>query len=87
MSPKLATMDKCIATLNAVLNKLVGTQVYGPFFRALIQYIQRKQFHKMNSAIDNMEQVLFEAHKAKGCQWVHEHPLWVTWSLETFGKS
>ena len=39
----------------------------------------------MNSAIDNMEQVLYEAHKAKGWQWAHEHPLWVTWSLETFG--
>lgn len=66
MGPKLAIMDKCIATLDVVLNKL------------------RKQFQKMNSVIDNMEQVLYEAHKAKGWQWVHEHPLWVTWSLETF---
>jgi len=44
----------------------------------------RKQFQKMNSAIDNMEQVLYEAYKAKGWRWVHEHPLWLTWSLETF---
>ena len=39
----------------------------------------------MNNTIDNMEQVLYEAHKVKGWQWVHEYPLWVTWSLEIFG--
>ena len=39
----------------------------------------------MNSTIDNMEQVVYEAHKVKGWRWVHEQPLWVTWSLETFG--
>jgi len=44
----------------------------------------RKQFQKMDSAIDNMEQVLYEAQRAKGWQWVHKHPLWLTWSLETF---
>jgi hypothetical protein len=51
----------------------------------LTEYKQRKQFQKMNNAVDNMEQVLYEAHKVKGWQWVHEHPLWVTWSLEMFG--
>jgi hypothetical protein len=66
VGPKLATMDKCITTLDVVLNKL------------------RKQFQKMNNSVDNMEQVLYEAHKVKGWQWVHEHPLWVTWSLEMF---
>lgn len=44
----------------------------------------RKQFQKMDSAIDSMEQVLYEAHRAKGWQWAHKHPLWLTWSLETF---
>ena len=39
----------------------------------------------MNSIIDNMEAVLVEAHKVKGWRFVHEHPLWVTWTLEKFG--
>lgn len=41
----------------------------------------------MNAAIENMETILFEAHKIKGWQWVHEEPLWVTWSLERFVTS
>ena len=84
VSPKLATMDKCIATLDVVLNKLVG-KLFSFFPWALTKYTQRKQFQKMNNIIDNMEQVLYEAHKVKGWQWVLEHPLWVTWSLEMFG--
>lgn len=51
-----------------------------------MQTFKQKQFRRMNSVIDNMEAVLIEAHKAKGWQWVHEEPLWVTWSLEKFGK-
>lgn len=47
---------------------------------------QHKQFQKMNNVIDNLEAVLVDAHKVKGWQWVHEEPLWVTWSLEAFGK-
>jgi hypothetical protein len=78
-------MDECIATLDAILNKLVGRRTLLFFSRAFTEYTQRKQFQKMNNAIDNMEQVLYEAHKVKGWQWVHEHPLWVTWSLEIFG--
>ena len=85
VGPKLATMDKCIATLDVVLDKLVGRLFLFPPPRGLTKYTQRKQFQKMNNAIDNMEQVLYEAHKVKGWQWVHEHPLWLTWSLETFG--
>ena len=85
VGPKLATMDKCIATLDVVLNKLVGRLFPFFFSRTLTEYTQRKQFQKMNNAVDNMEQVLYEAHKVKGWQWVHEHPLWVTWSLEMFG--
>ena len=77
-------MEKCIAILDVVLNKLVG-ELFPFFSRALTEYTQRKQFQKMNNIIDNMEQVLYEAHKVKGWQWVHEHPLWITWSLETFG--
>jgi hypothetical protein len=85
VGPKLAMMDECITTLDVVVYKLVGRHSFHFFFHALTDYTQRKQFQKMNSAIDNMEQVLYEAHKAKGWQWVHEHPLWVTWSIETFG--
>ncbi|KAF8078125.1 hypothetical protein FPV67DRAFT_1557527 [Lyophyllum atratum] len=47
----------------------------------------QKQFRRMNAAIENMETVVFEAHKIKGWQWVHEEPLWVTWSLERFVSS
>ena len=32
-----------------------------------------------------MELVLFEAHRAKGWQWVEEEPLWTSWSLHKFG--
>lgn len=32
-----------------------------------------------------MELVLFEAHRAKGWQWVEQEPLWATWSLHKFG--
>jgi len=41
----------------------------------------------MNNIIDNLEAVLIEADKAKGWKWVSEEALWVTWSLEKFGKS
>ncbi|KIK06624.1 hypothetical protein K443DRAFT_129889 [Laccaria amethystina LaAM-08-1] len=44
----------------------------------------QKQFRKMNSTIDNLEAVLYEAHKAKGWEWVQTEPLWVTWPLEKF---
>jgi hypothetical protein len=46
---------------------------------------QHKQFRKMNLIVDNMESLLFEAHKTKGWQWVSEEPLWVTWPMEKFG--
>ncbi|KAA1474887.1 hypothetical protein DENSPDRAFT_394263 [Dentipellis sp. KUC8613] len=44
----------------------------------------RKQFQKMNAAVDAMERLLADAHKTKGWAWVHEEPLWVTWTLEKF---
>ncbi|KAF7311606.1 Aldo-ket-red domain-containing protein [Mycena kentingensis (nom. inval.)] len=44
----------------------------------------QKQFRKMNAAVDGLEAVLIDAHRAKGCQWASEEPLWVTWSLEKF---
>lgn len=53
----------------------------------LIGYLQRKQFRKMNTLVENMEEALFEANKQKGWKWVHEEPLWCTWSLEKFGTS
>lgn len=38
----------------------------------------------MNTIIDSLESVLFEAHKIKGWQFVQD-PLWLSWSLERFG--
>ncbi|KZT69039.1 hypothetical protein DAEQUDRAFT_691597 [Daedalea quercina L-15889] len=43
----------------------------------------KKQFQKMNAIVDNLESVLYEAHKMKGWQFVQE-PLWLSWSLERF---
>ena len=40
----------------------------------------------MNMIVDSLEGVIFEAHKAKGWQFVQE-PLWLSWSLERFGTS
>ncbi|KAF9532345.1 hypothetical protein CPB83DRAFT_847686 [Crepidotus variabilis] len=44
----------------------------------------RKQFQKMNTIMDNLDALLIEAHKTRGCKWAQEEPLWVTWSLERF---
>lgn len=41
----------------------------------------------MNSVVENMETLLFEAHNYKGWRWIQEEPLWVTWSMEKFGRS
>ncbi|KAF8163139.1 hypothetical protein B0H34DRAFT_309315 [Crassisporium funariophilum] len=43
-----------------------------------------KQFYKINNAVDNLELVLYDAHKVKGWQWIQEEPLWTTWPLEKF---
>lgn len=48
--------------------------------------MQRKQFARMNSVVDNLEAVLIDATKVKGWKWVQQEPLWVTWSLENFGE-
>ncbi len=40
----------------------------------------------MSNIINSLEAVLIEAHRVKGWKWVVEEPLWVTWSLEKFGK-
>jgi hypothetical protein len=41
----------------------------------------------MNTVVDNMEAVLYEAHQAKGWQWVEQEPLWLTWSMKKFGTT
>ncbi|KAI0340481.1 hypothetical protein BDW22DRAFT_374615 [Trametopsis cervina] len=46
----------------------------------------RKQFYRMNLIVDNIENLLFDALKTKGLQFVQE-PLWVTWSLEKFATT
>ena len=43
-------------------------------------------FRRMNTVVDNMESLLIEAQKTKGWKWVDEEPMWLTWSLEKFGK-
>ena len=48
--------------------------------------MQRKQFARMNSVVDNLEAVLIDATKVKGWKWAQQEPLWVTWSLEKFGE-
>ncbi|KIJ44204.1 hypothetical protein M422DRAFT_60062 [Sphaerobolus stellatus SS14] len=50
---------------------------------ALLSKLQ-KQFDKMVNLVDGMEAMVFEAHKTKGWKWVHEEPLWCTWTLEKF---
>jgi len=47
----------------------------------------QKQFRKLSILVDNIELLVFEAHKAKGWNWVHEEPMWVTWPLEKFATS
>lgn len=47
----------------------------------------KKQLHKMNVIIENLEAILFDAHKVRGWQWATEEPLWMTWPLERFVSS
>ena len=35
--------------------------------------------------MDNLEELVTEAHKAKGWMWVSQEPLWTTWTIEKFG--
>ena len=42
---------------------------------------------KLSNIMESLEEVLYEAHKMKGWNWVHEEPLWCTWTLEKFGKN
>ncbi|KDQ60629.1 hypothetical protein JAAARDRAFT_123903 [Jaapia argillacea MUCL 33604] len=44
----------------------------------------KKQFQRMNTLVDTMESILYEAQKAKGWRWAQEEPLWTTWTLEKF---
>lgn len=46
---------------------------------------QKSLLERLNSVVDKMELVLFEAHRMKGWQWVAEEPLWTSWSLHKFG--
>jgi len=44
----------------------------------------KKQYSKMNTIMDNIEDIFFEACKMKGFAWAHEEPMWCTWPLEKF---
>lgn len=48
---------------------------------AVIDKLQ-KQFRRLNILIETLESILVETCKSKGWKWVHEEPLWITWSLE-----
>ena len=47
---------------------------------------QRKLFARLNVIMDNLEDLVGEAHKQKGWTFVHDEPLWCTWTLERFGE-
>ena len=40
-----------------------------------------------STLVDNIESLVFGAHKAKGWTWVHEEPMWVAWYLLKFGAT
>lgn len=44
-----------------------------------------RQLYKMAHLIESLETLLYDACKLKGWKWVHEEPLWSTWTLEKFG--
>ncbi|CAA7267930.1 unnamed protein product [Cyclocybe aegerita] len=80
-------------TLKLISDGKPRTHLVGPKLAIMDSCIARldsvlsklqKQFQRMNNIIDNLESLLVEAHKAKGCEWVQEEPLWTTWSLEKF---
>lgn len=73
-----------MAELDVVVMKLVSW-IHFPqlFVQTFVR--KQKQFRKMAAVVDNLEAVLIEAHNVKGWKWVHEQPLWITWSLEKFG--
>jgi hypothetical protein len=77
-------MEKRIAELDVVVMKLVSCV---HFLLTSVQTFvcKQKQFRKMAAVVDDLEAVLIEAHNVKGWKWVHEQPLWITWSLEKFG--
>lgn len=90
IAPRLEIMDQCVVELDAVIGKLVSQNSCSRSHLRLTSFPwtgQQKQFRRLNSLIETLESILIEAHKAKGWQWVHEEPLWVTWSLEKFGMS
>jgi hypothetical protein len=79
-------MEKSISELDSVIMKLVRNLILCPFGQVAIHSRQQKQFRRINAVIDNMESLLFEAHKTKGYKWVQNEPLWVTWPMEKFGR-
>ncbi|KAH6918755.1 hypothetical protein BKA70DRAFT_1457881 [Coprinopsis sp. MPI-PUGE-AT-0042] len=82
--------------ITALPNRLPKTYVVGPKLEAMEQSIEsldavilklEKLFRRMNTVMDNLDALVIEAHKVKGYQWVHEEPLWISWSLEKFATS
>jgi hypothetical protein len=37
--------------------------------------------------VDQAERIYFEAYRLQGAAWVVEEPLWLSWTLDRFGKS
>ncbi|KAJ3741855.1 hypothetical protein DFH05DRAFT_1502906 [Lentinula detonsa] len=77
-------------------NRLPRRYLVGPQLEVMDQRISeldavltklQKQFRKLNNLVENLETLVFEAHKNKGWRWVENEPLWTTWSLEKFASS
>jgi len=46
----------------------------------------KKQFQRLNTQVETLENLFYETHKTKGWHAVQQ-PLWTTWSLEKFASS
>ncbi|KIK63668.1 hypothetical protein GYMLUDRAFT_221911 [Collybiopsis luxurians FD-317 M1] len=82
--------------LSSAPNRLPRTRIVGPKLDLMEQRIHdldgvlaklQKQFRKMTAIVDNLEVLVIDAYRNKGCQWVQQEPLWTTWSLEKFAST
>jgi hypothetical protein len=56
------------------------------YLSVITSILQTKLLQRMNTVLDNMDALMFEAEKLKGFQWCHEEPLWTSWPIEKFGR-
>ena len=48
---------------------------------------QDKALAKLAMLVDQAEKIFFEGYAKQGVEFALSEPLWLTWTLETFGKS